>query len=312
MKMVILIPSYRRPVDLERCLCALSQQVRAPDQVVVVARLGDDATKSVATAWLTRLPLEIVEVGVPGQVHALNSGLARCRGDIVAITDDDAAPRPDWLERIATHFAADPKLGGVGGRDWIYNDGVIEIGDRKTVGKILWFGRLVGDHHLGAGDPRAVDILKGANFAFRLEALRPVGFDRRLRGAGAQVHNDMLACWAIRRKGWTLLYDPLVCVDHYLGKRHGVDQRGRLSSTATFDRAFNLRLAVAEIQPARLQIAVILWQLLVGTRDSPGLLWVLRFMLMGRGNIMAGYRATRAGWCEAEKILSTKGPPGGN
>jgi cellulose synthase/poly-beta-1,6-N-acetylglucosamine synthase-like glycosyltransferase len=201
MKMVVLIPSYRRPDDLERCLCALSQQVRAPDQVLVVARLGDDATNSVATAWLTRLPLEVVVVTLPGQVQALNAGLARVRGDIVAITDDDAAPRPDWLARIEAHFAADPKLGGVGGRDWVHQNGVVEMGERSVVGRVHWFGRISGNHHLGAGNARDVDVLKGSNCAFRLAVLQPLGFDACLKGAGAQVHNDMMASLAVKRAG---------------------------------------------------------------------------------------------------------------
>jgi len=301
MRVSVLVPSYRRPADLLRCLGAIGAQVRAADQVLVVARAEDDETVALAKAWQDRLPLEIVEVDVPGQVFALNAGLRRCTGAIVAITDDDAAPRPDWLARIEGHFASDPKIAGVGGRDWIYNDGVIALGDSAVVGRILWFGRIVGDHHRGAGPARDVDILKGANCSFRVDAIRPIGFDTRLRGAGAQVHNDMMICLALRRAGWRLVYDPLVTVDHYLGKRHDKDQRGKLNQESTVDRAYNLRLAMNEIQPAWRRMSVFTWQFAIGTKEAPGLFWLWRHRMQGRQNILAVYRATIAGWRQAAR-----------
>lgn len=301
----VLVPSYRRPGDLDRCLGAISAQTRQPDQVLVVAREGDDPTFDMAARWRHSLPLQIVPVEVPGQVYALNAGLGRCDGDIVAITDDDAAPRPEWLARIEAHFSSDPKIGGVGGRDWIYNDGVIELGDKPLVGTVLWFGRIVGDHHRGAGGVRDVDILKGANCSFRVAAIRNIGFDTRLKGTGAQVHNDMLLCLALRRAGWRLIYDPEVTVDHYLGKRHDLDQRQRLNPQATIDRAHNLRLALNEIRPGWRRHAALLWQFLVGTVEAPGILWLLRHRIRGRREILVVYRATLAGWQQGRQALKT-------
>ncbi|NTX23610.1 glycosyltransferase family 2 protein, partial [Burkholderia cepacia] len=44
MKISVLVPTYRRPADLARCLLALQRQQRLPDEVIVVARPEDDAT----------------------------------------------------------------------------------------------------------------------------------------------------------------------------------------------------------------------------------------------------------------------------
>ena len=44
MRMSVLVPSYKRPQDLVRCLAGLARQKRAADQVVVVARRTDDET----------------------------------------------------------------------------------------------------------------------------------------------------------------------------------------------------------------------------------------------------------------------------
>ena len=60
-----------------------------------------------------------MSVSQPGQVQALNCGLRSVRTPLVAITDDDARPHIDWIERICAHFA-DPTVGAVGGHDIIY------------------------------------------------------------------------------------------------------------------------------------------------------------------------------------------------
>jgi cellulose synthase/poly-beta-1,6-N-acetylglucosamine synthase-like glycosyltransferase len=278
MRLSVLVPSYRRPKDLERCLRAIAGQARPADQVLVVARGGDAETVAVSRAWQTALPLECVAVDIPGQVQALNAGLKRCTGDVVAITDDDAAPRPEWLRRIERHFAADPALGGVGGRDWIHRNGALDTASRSLVGRVLWFGRIAGNHHLGGGPVREVDILKGANCAFRMPAIGPIGFDERLRGNGAQVHNDMAASLAVKRAGWRLIYDPQVAVDHYMSERADHDRRSLLQPDTLYNHAFNTALALDYLTLARVRRTAKLWQILVGSRSEPGLLWTLRLL----------------------------------
>src|SRR4051812_1350509 len=106
----VLVPTYRRPADLKRCLAALRAQARPADEVLIVARPEDDAThRAIETEMAESNPfaLRVIETGLGGQVTALNRGLDAARGDIVAITDDDAAPRIDWLARIDEAFASD-------------------------------------------------------------------------------------------------------------------------------------------------------------------------------------------------------------
>ena len=48
--------------------------------------------------------VEEVVVSQGGTVAALCAGLSHASGDLVAVTDDDAVPRYDWLERLAVAF----------------------------------------------------------------------------------------------------------------------------------------------------------------------------------------------------------------
>jgi cellulose synthase/poly-beta-1,6-N-acetylglucosamine synthase-like glycosyltransferase len=289
-----------------RCLDGLKKQSRIPDEVLVMVRDADAETKALLEhCEFASSTLRVITVIVPGVVAALNAGLEAARADIIAITDDDAVPRPDWLARINTHFRADPKVGGVGGRDWLHYDGKVDDGARKVVGRVQWFGRVIGNHHLGVGGPREVCVLKGANMSVRRAAIQSVRFDKRLRGTGAQVHNELAFSLAVKRAGWKLIYDPAVAVDHYLAPRFGEEQRDRYewtnaaySETLSLlehvtpmrrlveqrDRyewtnaAYNETLSLLEhVTPMR-RLVFIIWAVLVGTRASPGLLQWLRFL----------------------------------
>lgn len=270
MRICVLIPSYLRPADLSRCLAALAAQTEPVEAVLVVARAGDDDTLAIAQSWQARMDLRIVMVNAGGVLQAMTAGLAACTGDILAITDDDAVPRSDWLARIAAHFAADLRLGAVGGRDWVHRNGGVVTGNRKLVGKVLWFGRVIGNHHLGAGPAREVDVLKGVNCAFRTAAVVNAGFETRLRGAGAQAHWEICLCFAVRRAGWRIVYDPLVVVDHYPARRFDRDQRDGFDAQAAADRAFNFRLALSAVSPPWRRATAVCWHNIIGTREAPG------------------------------------------
>ncbi|MBD6619241.1 glycosyltransferase [Komarekiella sp. 'clone 1'] len=279
MQNTVLIPTYRRPLDLCRCLSALQEQTKPAAQVIVVVRDTDAETWQFLDQYKAHnLPLHTVKVTQPGVVAALNAGLAVVEGDIVSITDDDAAPRPDWLERITAHFICDSRIGGVGGRDWIHHGSKLEDDSRLVVGQLQWFGRVIGNHHLGVGEPREVDILKGVNMSFRTQAYGKLRFDERMRGTGAQVHFEMAFTLTLKRAGWQIIYDPQVAVDHYPAQRFDEDQRNNFNEIAFINLVHNETLVLLEHLPFIRRTAFLLWAILVGTRDSLGLIQWLRLL----------------------------------
>ena len=125
--------------------------------------------------------MEEVVVSQSGTVAALCAGLSHVSGNVVAVTDDDAVPRYDWLERLTAAFDEE-SVGAVGGRDVVHHGGEIADGRAAVVGRMTWYGRLIGNHHLGTGVAREVDFLKGCNYAFRKRAVQdPDGPPRKRR-----------------------------------------------------------------------------------------------------------------------------------
>lgn len=279
----------------------MQKQTRPADEVLLVVRDTDTETWTFLQSFNPNaLPIRPVTVNIPGQVAALNAGIEAAQGDIIAITDDDAAPHVDWLERIEAHFLADSRVGGVGGRDWVYHGTELEDGARQVVGRVQWFGRVIGDHHFGVGEPREVDVFKGANMSYRRTAIASLRFDERLRGTGAQAHNDLGFSLSVRRAGWKLIYDPKVGIDHYPAQRFDEDQRYKFNEVALINMVHNETLILLDYLSPVQRLIFLVWAILVGTRSTYGLVQWLRFLPKERAvagrKLLASLRGRWQGW----------------
>ena len=265
----VVVPTYRRPESLRRCLAALLPQLDETGEAVVVRRCEDELAGGIV-ADLHDERVREATVVEPGTTAAMAAGVKRSTGRVVALTDDDAIPRRDWIERLVTHFA-DPVIGGVGGRDIVHPPDGADCFVTDEVGLITRWGKLIGNHHVGAGPPREVMVLKGVNMAFRREALAvPSG----LRGLGAQVHLEVAMCAWARARGWRLIYDPSLIVDHFPAERFDADWRDRPENEAVRNAAYNYCVALLTFD-ARLFWRRAAFGLLVGDRATPGVLRAL-------------------------------------
>ncbi len=297
MNISVIVPTYRRPAELAVCLAGLKNQLRRPDEVVVVVRDTDELTRD----YLCRfdcgdLHWQTVYVSRPGVIAALRAGAERARGEILAVTDDDAEPLPDWLQRIERHFQ-DPSVGGVGGRDLIIRGGLPSDRCVEPVGLVTWYGRITGNHHWGCGEARDVDVLKGVNMSFR----RPLFvLDDHLLGGGAQMYFEVGLCLRIRNMGWRLIYDPGIVVKHYPAQRFDEDKRDEVNSASTYNNAHNEVYVLLQHLAGAGKLAFLLYTFGLGTRGNPGVLaapWVLARYGLARGAalVQASLRGKLAG-----------------
>ena len=296
----VIVPSFQRPQSLRRTLDSLMAQSRVPDEIAVGSRAGDVATlAAVEQAKADGMPVVVGFAARAGVVAAMTAALGQTAdsANVIALIDDDATAFPDFIERIEQAFAADARLGGFGGRDWQPH----ERGNADVVGKVQWFGRVIGAHHLGFGPAREVDTLKGVCSAYRAASLRAAGFGTHLRGDGAQYPWELALGFAIKRQGFRLVYDPALAVDHHVEPRQGADQyhRGVFVHDAMVDASANETLAILEYFPPLRRIVFVAWAVLIGARGLPGLLQVPRLLLKGEGwrgrELLATWRGRVAG-----------------
>ncbi|HEY4356904.1 MAG TPA: glycosyltransferase [Acidobacteriaceae bacterium] len=298
----VVIPTYKRPDSLQQCLQGLRVQQRPADEVLVIIQAGDEETLEMLARWTDWPALKVLQVTGGGAVAQYNRGLDAGEGNIVAITDDDSIPRPDWLVRIEKRFAEDENLGGVGGRDIVHQGGSILNGDAKLVGIVQWFGRIIHNHHVGSRFAAEIDILKGVNMSFRAAALQGLRFDTGLRGKGAQVCLDMAISFAVRKRNWRMLYDPDIVVDHFPATRFDPDQRDAPSMEAVEESSYNFYLTLRRyLHKGFRRGNALRWARWIGTARSPGILRGLFSRLKGDREGMEMRAAAQRAWLDAKR-----------
>ncbi|MBK5264758.1 MAG: glycosyltransferase [Alphaproteobacteria bacterium] len=109
----VIIPHYNDPERLDRCLSALEAQSmdRASYEIIVADNGSPQGEAALVTLIADRARLVIVPQ--KGAGPARNGGVAQARGDILAFTDCDCLPDPQWL---ASGVAALDTHDIVGGR----------------------------------------------------------------------------------------------------------------------------------------------------------------------------------------------------
>lgn len=216
MTLSVLVTTFGRRPYLERCVHSLLSQERLPDEVVLVTRRQDAESeafvKHLLDTYRGAVHVRHATVERPGVLAANIAGMAKVTGDIIAFIDDDAAARPDWLRRIEAHFGADPMVGAVGGRDVRHAATGAREERAGVVGRITWYGRIVGNHDKISEGLRHVHHLRGVNMSFRREMIE--SFDERILGNAHYYEMDL--CLGVLDRGFRVLYDGSLLVDHYL------------------------------------------------------------------------------------------------
>lgn len=272
MAISVVIPTAGRPGALLRCLRALEEQEVPAREVIVVRRRDDDPTREALARFDSTLSLKVEVVEAHRQSVAMNAGVAAASSPIVALTDDDAVPRPGWIAGLEAHHA-EATVGAAGGRDLVHTAIGTLDGQANDVGVVRWYGRCVGNHHLGSGPVRDVGFLKGVNLSVRRDLWE---LDDRLRGVGHQVHWEMDVSLGICRSGLRVVYDPALVVDHYPAPRvDSEDRRALRTPTWVRNEAHNEALVLLKWLSLPRGLAALGYGLLVGSSAAPGLLRAL-------------------------------------
>jgi GT2 family glycosyltransferase len=203
---VVVATAGRRPQQLAACRAALAALEEPPGGVEVI--VVDDSPRR-------------------GPAVARNDGVARASGDLVAFTDDDCEPTPDWLVSLHARWAGRPSV-GVGGT--VLNAlGANRFADASQV---------VHDAAHDWANRRVTRFFASNNLALPREALLEIGgFDERLRSA-----EDRELCDRWLAAGLGLEHEPAAVVRH----AHVMDARGFLAQHAAYGRgAWGYRVAQA-------------------------------------------------------------------
>jgi glycosyltransferase involved in cell wall biosynthesis len=187
----VVIPVFNQADSIARTIEAVAAQTLSPVEIVVVDDGSRDGSAEAAEALreTVRVPIKVVRSAVnrgPGAARDL--GWRAAAGDIVAFTDADAVPDPEWLGMALPHFQ-DPHVGGVEGR-------VTAIGDEAPTIYTHQVKNLYGGQFMTA------------NMLYRRQVIAEVG------GFKSRYREDSDLAFSVMEAGYRIVFEPRAVVEH--------------------------------------------------------------------------------------------------
>jgi len=120
----VIVPAYNEENGIAACIQALLAQDYPQDrrEIIIVDNNSKDRTREIIQKFPVTL---LVESEIQGPAAARNRGILAAHGEIIAFTDADCLPRPDWLRNLAKVFTSADIVGAVGNLRGIGNEGLI-------------------------------------------------------------------------------------------------------------------------------------------------------------------------------------------
>lgn len=101
----VVIPVLNDSDRLQLCLDALEAQSYHAERYEVI--VVDNGCQPALSQWATSYPhVHIVCEAYPTSYAARNAGIQVARGQVIAFTDSDCVPAPNWIEQAAQHVTA--------------------------------------------------------------------------------------------------------------------------------------------------------------------------------------------------------------
>lgn len=283
----VVVPTWRRPDDLRRCLASIERQTIRPKEIVVVGRAEDEPALAIALEFGARW----CEVERAGHVAPLIAALPTVRTPLFAMIDDDAEAGPAWLERLGETFA-DSNVACVGGPS--PPPEVAPVAPDPTAGQLSWFGRQGANiAWLTTGPVRPIVAPIECNWAWRTAVLRELDFDPVLDFEAAPYYGMDLTLQALDR-GRSVLFNPAAAVAHYWSVRDPVLARDDAPRWMYASSRAYTYLMFKHLRGMR-RIAFVVWWTVVGQRGSYGVV-TLAVDLVQKRTPRDTLRAARSAW----------------
>jgi glycosyltransferase involved in cell wall biosynthesis len=210
----LIIGTRDRSQQLGRCLQSLREiAFERSWELIIVDNGSIDGTADSVREFMTTAsnPVRYVFEPKPGLGNAHNAGVAVAQGKILAFTDDDCYPEPDFLSCIWSAFE-DSLVGYIGGRILLHDPADVQKGTTVRHPDLVTFP----PHSF----IKAGSFFSGANMAFRRQVLAEIGGFDPWFGPGAFFNaEDLDAAGRASAIGWKGQYRPEVIVRHHHGRK---------------------------------------------------------------------------------------------
>ena len=220
----IIIATYDNLEDLRKNIESIEVRTTYPNYEVIIVTNNKD-TKSEMRKFLSTISKHGVYIYDPEYSFAgvNNFGASKAKGELLLFLNDDTeVVEPQWLEALVK-VMENPSTGAAGGM-MVYPDGSLQ-----EAGGIVWGDKNIwnyGKFMYTPDDPnvnfvREVDYCSGGFLMVRKSVFDEVGgFNMIYHPAYCE---DVDLCFAIRDKGYSVLYQPKSVIIHREGGTQGTD-----------------------------------------------------------------------------------------
>jgi len=213
MDVSLIICTRDRHHQLARCL----ESVRCitfdrPWELIIVDNGSTDETAAVVREFRKTTTVQAIYLFEPkrGKSRGLNTAIEIATGQILAFTDDDCYPAPDFLSQVWSAFH-DPLTGYIGGRIMLHDPADQPITINESLTPVTF----------PPGSFVCAGSIQGANMAFRRTVLLEIGGFDPLFGPGALfiAAEEIDAVGRASAMGWQGKYHPEAVVRHHHGRK---------------------------------------------------------------------------------------------
>ncbi len=208
----VVVVNLDRADLLEACLKSLLAQDYPHFEIIVVDNGSTDGSAHRVRALNDRR-ISLIELPFNlGFAGGCNAGIRAAAGEYIALLNNDAEARPDWLRCLVEEMSAHPECGMVASRILFHGTRVID----KAGHRIFWdgqnrgfgTGRADGDQFAASAETLCPD---GCAALYRRELLRETeGFDEDFLAYADDADLGLRARWL----GWSARYCGAAVVEH--------------------------------------------------------------------------------------------------
>lgn len=196
----VVIPAYLGSPTIEECLKSVKEALEGRDAEVIVVESSGDGTAEIVREGFPSVRLIESPVRLSAGA-ARNLGVSKAGGSIVYFVDQDCTVPRDWIDRLSEHFS-DPRVGAVGGSIGIRNPSNLS-------GCAVYFLEFLTHFPNRRHWVRNSNFLIACNCGYRKAVFENGGFP------GRTLAEDILFTHTAREKGFDIVYDPGVTVQHW-------------------------------------------------------------------------------------------------
>lgn len=218
----IIIPIFNCFIYTKQCIETLLSQINNTIEIIII---NDASTEDNIYKYFDSINTKVKVIHNEknkGFLKSCNTGAKSAQGRYLLFLNNDTIPQENWLENLLEIFEKDEKVSAAGAK-LIYPDGKLQ-----EAGGIIFndgsgynYGRNDDPNNYKYNYVREVDYCSGACLLVRKDVFEKIdGFDEQFTPA---YYEDTDLCFAIRKLGYKVIYQPKSNVIHFEGASCGRD-----------------------------------------------------------------------------------------